>query len=252
MATVVAKKKKGRVGSQERLAFIESKMEMTDCIKEGLDAGLEYPAKLIWELETLKAVSPTSLVIVKDDTYGYGGKGWAVAPWTPPGIVFKLYSATFETFDPPNITEHTDEMYADEYERRQEVKKEIEQKREEKRRATEQRRRDVADRKRLREDAADKKFWEQSDKRYMKFKSTELGKRMLENETEDQEESDTEATPPTISEVSGGEVAETGGGGGKSVKEPVCIGCLTNQPNQMAHMGPDGCLGDELSAIADE
>jgi len=87
----------------------------------------------------------------------------------------------------------------------------------------------------------------------MKFKSTELGKRMLENETEDQEESDTEATPPTISEASGGEVAETGGGGGgKSVKESVCIGCLTNQPNQMAHMGPDGCLGDEWSAIADE
>jgi len=130
MATVAAKKKKGWVGSQERLAFIESKMEMTDCIKEGLDAGLEYPAKLIWELETLKAVSPTSLVIVKDDTYGYGGKGWAVAPWTPPGIVFKLYSATFETFDPPGITEHTDEMYEVEYERRQEVKKEIEQKRE--------------------------------------------------------------------------------------------------------------------------
>lgn len=199
MATVAAKKKKGRVGSQERLTFIESKMEMTDCIQEGLDAGLEYPAKLIWELEILKAVSPTSLVIMKDENYGYGGKGWAVAPWTPPKIVFKLYSATFETFDPPNITEHTDEMYEIEYERRQEVKKAAEEKREQKRRATEQKCRDVDDRKRLREDAANKKFWEQSDKRYNKFKSTALGQRLLENDNEDQEEDDTEATPPGIS-----------------------------------------------------
>ena len=26
---------------------------------------------------------------------------------------------------------------------------------------------------------------------------------------------------------------------------PVCLGCIENQPNQLAHMGPDGCL--ELS-----
>ena len=27
----------------------------------------------------------------------------------------------------------------------------------------------------------------------------------------------------------------------------VCPGCLTNQPGQMAHMGPSGCLGDEAA-----
>ena len=26
---------------------------------------------------------------------------------------------------------------------------------------------------------------------------------------------------------------------------PICQGCLTSQPNQLAHMGPGGCLGDE-------
>ena len=27
----------------------------------------------------------------------------------------------------------------------------------------------------------------------------------------------------------------------------ICPGCLTNQPGQMAHMGPSGCLGDEAA-----
>ena len=28
--------------------------------------------------------------------------------------------------------------------------------------------------------------------------------------------------------------------------KPVCYGCETHQPNQMAHMGLNGCLGDDL------
>jgi hypothetical protein len=27
---------------------------------------------------------------------------------------------------------------------------------------------------------------------------------------------------------------------------PKCQGCLEDQPNQMAHIGPNGCLGEEL------
>lgn len=160
--TSAGAKKKGRVGSQERLAFIESEQEMTTGIKEGIDDGLEYPANLLWRLEKLGCVSPIHLVVSKDPDYG--GKGWALAPWTQPAIVFELYNATFETFDPPNITEHIDEMYEIEYERRQEVK-----------RAAEEKRHQVAERKSLRE---------QAEKRYKKFGATKLGRQTLNDEEE--------------------------------------------------------------------
>jgi hypothetical protein len=167
-----ATKKKGRVGSDERWDFIDNERVMTDEIRRGLDAGINYPTQVIFLLEVCGLQDAAFYVVYESDYMG-----WSFSDDIPPIICLEFIDR-FDCWDEIGSQYIVKNDYIDD---------EVLDILRDRKKAAEDNCRlkaEVAGKKdqwkRLREEVAKEKFEAAAEKRRQKFNTTKLGRQLAE------------------------------------------------------------------------